>query len=181
MEQKIALQELLDLLAGMPGTRRFVMFSGLPGSGKSLLAKALGQRGLIRVSVDRIQKRNKMAAIQPFHLLRLYESELKSALLAGKAVVDDNLNLTAQSRKWALRLARAYRYDDVVVVRVDTPVEECLRRNAARKRVVPQDAILEMWHQMQDDGPINDVKTIITVSRLGPVSDLYEVRVQSVF
>lgn len=181
MEQKIAFQQLLDLLGGTPGTRRLVMFSGLPGSGKSLLAKGLGKRGLVRVSVDRIQKHNKMAAILPLHLWRLYDAELKAAMRAGLAIVDDNLNLTAQSRKGTLKLARNHGYD-VIVVRVDTPLEECLRRNAARKRVVPQDAIFEMWHEMHDDGPIGDVGVrVFTVSRLGPVSDLYELNFQSVY
>lgn len=69
MKALMSRDEVLDMLAGEPGSKRFVMFIGLPGSGKSNLAKALVKMGVERLCTDRLQKRNPVLGLQPYLLV----------------------------------------------------------------------------------------------------------------
>lgn len=61
--------------------------------------------------------------------------------------VIDTTALTNRERRSWIRLAELYDCD-IEAVYFDTPLDECLRRNAARERIVPPDVIERMNARM---------------------------------
>lgn len=142
----------------MANTATVFILKGLPGSGKTTAAEAWRAADPEhRVVVNRDQIR--------FHLYRKYREltqlqedivtgvELRLADLAlrqGKSVAADATNLLREhADKWVLLAKRhGVAYE---VIRIDTPVAECLRRNrnraAAGGRFVPESVILDMSEQ----------------------------------
>ncbi len=60
----------------------------------------------------------------------------------------DATHLTRAERNPYIRIAESYGCD-IEAVYFNVPVEECLRRNAARARMVPPEAILAMAAKLQ--------------------------------
>ena len=59
----------------------------------------------------------------------------------------DATNLTAYERRPYIQLA--YLYDcDIEAIFIDVPIDECQRRNQARNRVVPAEAIIQMSERL---------------------------------
>ena len=113
---------------------------GLPGSGKSTWAS---QKGLPVHSSDSIRKElYGDEAIQGdgekvFSILR---KRIAHDLRAGQDCICDATNLTQRTRKQFAQWPGA----KTVAVWVNTPLEECLRRNANRSRIVPENVIQRM-------------------------------------
>jgi predicted kinase len=155
MKTVMTRDEVLNLLAGAPNSKRFIMMIGIPGSGKSNLAKALVKMGVERLCTDRIQKRNPMIAIQPYLLLDHFYGLLKLGLKQGRRIVDDNPNLRAGSRRKVLKMVAAAGYTDVVLVHMDTPLELCLRRNKQRSRIISDADVLDKWREFGRYGALS--------------------------
>lgn len=119
---------------------------GLPGSGKSTIAATMcaHDKDLVLVSSDGIRKEiygNEAHQADPKEVFAIANQRARDALQAGKSVVFDATNVYYGSRK---QLLESIPRDKGISVRfwvVDTPVEECLRRNAARDRKVPEESI----------------------------------------
>jgi predicted kinase len=144
--------EVLAMLAGEPGSKRFVMFIGLPSSGKSNLAKALVRHGLERLCVDKLQKRNPVLGLQPYLLMGYFFDLLKTALKEGRRIVDDNPNLRPAGRQKVLKMVAQAGYTDIILVHMNTPLDICLERNSGRSRVVSDAQIHEMWRDFEKSG-----------------------------
>jgi len=132
-----------------------IILVGLPGAGKSTWAAAWCEMDPQRRQVvNRDQVR--------FELFGLYSglsdeqeavvTDIESlradrALGAGRSVVIDATNLEHEFRDGWAELAARHGVP-VQIVTIDTPLAECLRRNAARGaaggRLVPADVIREM-------------------------------------
>jgi predicted kinase len=128
---------------------KIVITVGLPGSGKSTYLK---RHGLNAISSDEIRR---MIADDPgdqtiharvFAAIRYL---IRQRLAVGRPVTYvDATHLTRWERKPYIRLARSYGCE-IETLFFDVPVDVCIARNRLRERVVPEEAILEMWRKLQ--------------------------------
>lgn len=123
---------------------RVIVLVGLPGSGKSTWAEAQGTASLSSDGVRLLlsdDMENQRIHGEVFATMRYL---LRKRLDLGAAVtIVDATNLLPAHRKPWIRVARE-RGAEIEAVYFATPVEECLRRNAARARRVPDEVIREM-------------------------------------
>lgn len=120
---------------------------GAPASGKSTRAAILAEScGGVVVSTDAIREelygseevQGDWQAIRRTMTARVQEN-------VGKPIVLDATHYRSSYRREAINLLRGAGYETVVAVIVDTPCEECIARNAARARKVPEHVIENMW------------------------------------
>ncbi len=114
---------------------------GLPGSGKSTW---LADRGIAALSTDELRRvltddaTDQSANALVFELVRRL---LRERLRLGRpGTYVDATNLTPNERRAYLRIATAFDAQ-AEAVWFDVPLEECIRRNAGRARVVPIEAM----------------------------------------
>lgn len=120
-----------------------IMLIGLPGSGKSTLCAELQRQGYAVISTDaaRAMLAGDAAIQHPWpEVWAVCQDLAQKAVSAGQPIVYDATNVVLEHRQLPLTLA-AGPWEAWVLT---TPLEECLRRNAARKRVVPEEVILGM-------------------------------------
>ena len=127
---------------------KVIVLVGLPGSGKSTWAET---QGITVLSSDQLrQLLADDATNQQIHGLvfgtmrHLLRRRLE---LGAAATIIDATNLQRAHRKAWLKIAKAYGAEAEAVY-FETPVEECLRRNASRSRVVPAEVIRDMAAKM---------------------------------
>ena len=147
----------------MVNTATLLVLQGLPGSGKTTWAetwRTADPEHRVVVSRDQIR----------FHLYRKYREltqlqedivtgvEFRLADLAlrqGKSVAADATHLLREHADRWVRLAERHGVAHEVI-RIDTPLRECLRRNrnraAAGGRFVPESVIIDMNEQAEWPG-----------------------------
>jgi tRNA uridine 5-carbamoylmethylation protein Kti12 len=129
---------------------------GLPASGKTTLARewtTLSPRNRIRVNRDDLRAMMYNGVYLPGvtepAVITARDHIIQSALRGGRDVICDDTNLPARTveslRKLAQRTGATFEVIDLTGV----PLEECLRRNAARadKEPVPEEWIRDMHAQ----------------------------------
>ena len=124
---------------------KITMLVGLPGSGKSVYAEKLKEKGYIVHSSDKIreelgdvndQSRNE----EVFNILH---KRIKDDLMNGKNVCYDATNLNRRRRIAFIReLKNILCKKDCVLIA--TPYEMCMAQNIKRERKVPFDVIFNM-------------------------------------
>lgn len=113
---------------------------GLPGSGKSTAAEKLD--GII-FSSDAIRKElygDENIQGNGKQVFQVLNNRVRKALAEGKNAVYDATNITAKRRK---NIVSSFDAEHICIY-VDTPKEECIRRNANRERKVPIKVIERM-------------------------------------
>ena len=109
---------------------------GIPGSGKSTLSKQLAEEyGLTRFSFDEMK----------CYTTRQFLRPVVATLQEGKSVVMDSTHLRVNGRKVILDAVKDIPCRKVCVL-MDTPFDECLRRNANREARV-SDMMMESVHR----------------------------------
>lgn len=126
---------------------------GLPASGKSAWAR---EQGIPALSSDALREwLADDATDQTIHreVFRHLRALLRTRIRIGRACTAvDATNLTPKERKPYLEIGRKLgaRVEAVVF---DTPLEECLKRNRARVRVVPEEAMRMMAAKLRRPSP----------------------------
>ena len=118
---------------------------GLPGAGKSTFAE--NHKECIIVSSDAIRKElYGDASIQGDgkRVFSIVDKRVKEALENGFDVIYDATNLKASTRKSIINKFDA----EHICVFVNTPKEECMKRNENRERVVPMPVMERMFIQL---------------------------------
>lgn len=109
---------------------------GVPGSGKTTTSKQMAEEhGLERFSFDEMRC---------FRLEEFMRPALE-AIREGKSVILDSTNLRANVRAKILQAVEDIPCKKIAVY-MNTPLEECIRRNANREARL-QDCIIESTHR----------------------------------
>jgi len=121
---------------------------GLPGCGKSTYLARLGANAISSDEIRRLiadDPRDQTMNARIFSVIRYL---IRQRIAAGRPVTYvDATHLTPWERKPYVILAQRYGCT-LEALFFDVPIEICLARNRSRERVVPEDAIRKMAHQM---------------------------------
>lgn len=116
---------------------------GSPGSGKSTLSKQIAnEQNLVRLSLD------EMGYIRQHKLI----PHVVDALKEGKSVVADSLYTKKQ---WRTELLQAVENLGCrcVLLRMSTPLDECIRRNRGRDGALPDFVIEDIYNSIESPTP----------------------------
>lgn len=125
---------------------------GAPGSGKSTLASKLAKtENALVVSGDNVKSELYGEETGYGNWVEINDriEELVSESY-GVPVILDGTHYLSSYRREAISLLHSYGYDEVEAVIVNTPLEECIQRNANRHRGVPRHVLLSMHHKLQN-------------------------------
>lgn len=130
------------------------MLKGLPASGKSTYAKELEASGeWVRVNKDELRaeyfpdytRKNEKDVVY------IEDAEIEASLRDGMNVVVDDTNFNPVHKERLEKLADKYDATFEVMF-INTPVEECIKRNRKRFNKVPMSVIIDMYDKFM--GPL---------------------------
>ncbi len=147
------------------GAPRLFFLIGLPGSGKSFLARKLVQvspeRSLISTDAIRAQLFGDEAIQGSWQLIQQeIQIQLRQALrqiqesdCTEATAIYDATNTRRKNRREAIAQIRAIGFRQITGIWLDTPLPICLERNGQRDRQVPEAVILRMDRQLRGAPP----------------------------
>jgi len=123
---------------------RIVVLVGLPGSGKSTYLEQIGAAGLSSDAIRGILADDEADQTIHHRVFQTLRYLLRHRLALGRPVTYiDATNLTPEERSPYLGIGKSYGCD-VDAVFFDIPLAVCLERNARRRRVVPEEALIRL-------------------------------------
>jgi len=119
-----------------------ILFTGVPGSGKSTFYQEHFFHSHLRVSLDLLRTRNREAQLLEF----CFRTQMR--------LVVDNTNVRSDDRRPYLQMARHHRYR-VTGYYFEAGLEECLHRNAGRtgKARIDDRGVIAKFRQLQPPSP----------------------------
>ncbi len=119
-----------------------ILFTGVPGSGKSTFYQQHFFHSHLRVSLDLLRTRNREAQLLEF----CFRTQMQ--------LVVDNTNVRSNDRRPYLHMARHHRYR-VTGYYFEASLEECLHRNAGRtgKARIDDRGVIAKFRQLQPPSP----------------------------
>jgi len=137
---------------------KLILLIGLPGGGKSTLAKKLlaecPQMSLISTDAIRGQLFGSQAVQGPWLLIwREIERQFQQAIATANTAIFDATNAQRRHRREVIAFARDLGFTHITGIWADTPVWLCLARNKRRSHQVPEEIILRMHRQLRDAPP----------------------------
>ena len=136
----------------MSGDKKLIILRGLPGSGKTEIAKELVRNGIIH-STDDFQIKNGKYIFDPKNLGRYHRLNLiaciKSMEKGISPIIIDNTNVASADCKNYVNAARYYGYS-IEIVEVKTPwafnIDELAKRNTHN---VSRETIEDMYQRYE--------------------------------
>ncbi len=127
---------------------KLLLLKGLPASGKSTYAKELESKGWARVNKDDIRKEffPDYTFKDEKEVVYMEDAEIIAELREGNNVVVDDTNFAPKHQQRLEKIAKEEDADFEVLF-IDTPLEECIKRNRKRANNVPMEAILNMYRK----------------------------------
>jgi len=125
---------------------KLYVLCGIPGAGKTTAAYRIDPYAKVH-SYDDVFESNRNADIN-HSSFQTWVSNIRSDLLAERNVVCDSTNLTVLLRKNLLKQFCDIDCEKNLVV-FSTPIEECKKRNAGRKRILPDFVITQSAKMME--------------------------------
>jgi len=119
---------------------KLILLQGLPASGKSTAAKEIVSTGnYVRINRDLLREMlhyNKWSPKNEDVTIAVAKAAATAALKAGKNVIIDDTNLSPKVvEMWKTLAATALEFPVTVeITKIDTPIEECIKRDEARKQ-----------------------------------------------
>lgn len=131
--------------------KKFIMLVGLPGSGKSTTAATLAaETGAKIVSPDKIREElygNESIQGDPKLVFATAKARIKQLIKEDYSVIYDATNLQQKWRGDILEILPSGVSAEAIII--NTPLEECLQRNALRDKHVPEHVIKNMHNNME--------------------------------
>ena len=128
---------------------KFYMMIGLPASGKSTIAREIAEKeNAVVISTDKLRKEllnDENSQADNNLIFKEAEKRLKENINNGNNVIFDATNINYKKRRDWLNRFNKYNVEKIAIL-VATPYEECLERNAKRKRKVPEEVITRMYY-----------------------------------
>jgi predicted kinase len=158
------------------------IYRGLPASGKSTHARqcidASRVGSIVRLNRDDLRKMMlptgyKEPVYQAEELVtKVQQGQIVELLRGGVDVIIDDTNLRARSVRTLAQLALKAGATWSCIDFFDVPVEECLRRDAARENAVGEEVILRMYRKYLSNGrtlPVPEVEASVVGKPYVPV------------
>lgn len=128
--------------------QKIMVLRGLPGSGKTTIAKMLCNMNDDLKRLNRDDFRWMLDGYSHDQVLEdvvsdMFYSGIHSLIAHGFSVIIDNMNLRNKDIKKYRELAEFYELPLEITV-IDTPLEECIRRDSLREKPVGEEKIREM-------------------------------------
>ncbi|MCC6978081.1 MAG: ATP-binding protein [Candidatus Melainabacteria bacterium] len=177
-EKTLTTRKIVQLLVPAGSEPRLIVFAGLPASGKSTFCDGLEEAGFVRISLDEIRKEiyGDASEIGDWKVTRKRFDELYNAALAAKKnIIIDNTNFMRSQRTRVIDMAKNAGYTDIHVAMMDVPLEECIRRNKLRDRVVKEEVIRDMHKMLHGSQFPGDDEGVVTVLAPTDVRTKYKV------
>ena len=111
---------------------------GLPASGKSTKAKELPGVVLSSDSIRAELYGSEEEQGNPKEVFDALYQRMEMLLFRDLSVVVDATNINRWERSRAIELAKKWNARNIVCINIDTPLEECKKRNQTRERKVPE-------------------------------------------
>jgi predicted kinase len=126
------------------------MMKGLPASGKSTIAKTyVDGFNMVRVNKDDLRAmlhNSKWSKANEKQVLKIRDQIIRDALANGKSVVVDDTNFAPEHEATLKEIAINHKANFQVEF-VDTPLDECIKRDLNRLRSVGEKVIRRMYNQ----------------------------------
>lgn len=127
------------------------LITGIPGSGKTTLAKQLAERHNATVhSYDDMPGANARAGMDG-SVKQAWLQVIREMLQSGESVICDSLNLTVAERMELLSTVADIPCEKVLYMKL-VPLETCLRRNREREARLPDFVIEQAAQKMEMPG-----------------------------
>jgi predicted kinase len=155
---------------------KLIIMVGIPGSGKSTVAKRVVEKGFRYFNADQIRAElHGDEIIQGDHkqTYAILFERMEEAMKEGVSIVVDNTNLNPKQRLLILDRAKTFNYTDVQLWFLDVPLELCLERNKNRARVVPDDVITGMYNEFIKNGRPKRSEGKVVIIKPAPGGDDY--------
>jgi predicted kinase len=134
---------------------KLIMMVGVPGSGKTTVAKKVVDKGFHYLNADQIRAElygSEGEQGDKEQVFGIFFERLEEAMKQGLSIIIDNTNLNPRQREPILERAKRYGYLDVQLWFLDVPLPLCLSRNQNRERIVPDDIVTNMYNELNKNG-----------------------------